>query len=109
MARLDKKINRLFTKKDPDMYTIANYYGTEQLSEDIFPVQFKLLQAEQQKDKKLIEKAKTSKATYKVKDFLGGGKKRQLICLKDKIVVPISLQGRMVEWYHERFCQPWVT
>ena len=91
------------------MYTIADYYGNEQLSEDIFPVQFKLLQAEQQKDRKLIEKAKTSKANYKVKDFHGGGKQRKLICLKDKIVVPTSLQGRIVEWYHERLCHPGLT
>ena len=91
------------------MYTIADYYGNEQLSEDIYPVQFKLLQTEQQKDKKLIEKAKTSKATYKVKVFLGGGKKHQLMCLKDTIFVPTSLQGRIVEWYHERLCHPGLT
>ena len=91
LARLDKKINRLLTKKAPGLYTRADYYGNEQLSEDIFPVQFKLLQTEQQKDKKLIEKAKTSKASYKVKDFHGGGKQRKLICLKEKMVVPTSL------------------
>eukprot|EP00957_Ditylum_brightwellii_P074652 5673940-Ditylum_brightwellii.AAC.1 len=58
-------MSRLLTKKAPDLYTIADYCGNEQLSEDIFPVQLKLLQTEQQKDKKLTEKAKTSKATYK--------------------------------------------
>ena len=109
MARLDKKINKLLTKKAPDLYTIAEYYGNEQLSEDMYHVQSKLLQIEQQKDKQLIEKAKASKAGYKVKDFLGGGKKCQLICLKDKIVVPTSLQGRIVEWYHERLCHPGLT
>eukprot|EP00957_Ditylum_brightwellii_P121189 9242485-Ditylum_brightwellii.AAC.1 len=64
-------MNRLLCKKAPDLYTIADHCGNEQLPEDIFPVQFKLLQIEQQKDKKLLEKAKTSKANYKVKDFLG--------------------------------------
>eukprot|EP00957_Ditylum_brightwellii_P086873 6612064-Ditylum_brightwellii.AAC.1 len=62
MTRLDKQINRLICKKAPDLYTTADYYGNEQLSEDIYPVQFKRLKTEQQKDKKLIEKAKTSKA-----------------------------------------------
>ena len=74
MAKLDGKTNRLLTKKAPDLYSIVDYYGNKQLSEDIFPVWFKLLQTEQQKDKKLLEKAKTSKAIYKVKAFLGGGK-----------------------------------
>eukprot|EP00957_Ditylum_brightwellii_P122387 9332902-Ditylum_brightwellii.AAC.2 len=72
LARLDKKMNRLLTKKAPNLYTIADHYGNEQLSDDIYPVQFKLLQTEQQKDKKLMEKAKTSNASYKVEDFLGG-------------------------------------
>eukprot|EP00957_Ditylum_brightwellii_P196810 14994357-Ditylum_brightwellii.AAC.1 len=44
-------MGRLLTKKAPDLYTIADYYGNQQLSKDIFPVQFKLLQTEQQKDK----------------------------------------------------------
>eukprot|EP00957_Ditylum_brightwellii_P070296 5340288-Ditylum_brightwellii.AAC.1 len=63
--------SRLFKKKAPDLYTIADYYGNEQLSEDIYPVQFKLLQIEQQKDKKLTKKVKISKASYKIKDLLG--------------------------------------
>eukprot|EP00957_Ditylum_brightwellii_P055502 4205938-Ditylum_brightwellii.AAC.1 len=70
LAKLDKKINKLLHKKAPGLYTIAEYYGNEQLQEDIYIVQFKLLQIEQQKGKKLIEKAKASKAEYKVKDFL---------------------------------------
>eukprot|EP00957_Ditylum_brightwellii_P013053 985634-Ditylum_brightwellii.AAC.1 len=67
-----QNINRMLKKKAPDLYTIADCYDNEQLSEDIYPVQFKLLQIEQWTDKKLIEKVKTSKAGYKVKDFLGG-------------------------------------
>eukprot|EP00957_Ditylum_brightwellii_P153952 11717889-Ditylum_brightwellii.AAC.1 len=68
-------MSRLPSKKAPDLYTIADYYGNEQLPEDTYPVQFKLLQTEQQKDKKLIKKSKTSKASHKVQDFHGGSKK----------------------------------
>eukprot|EP00957_Ditylum_brightwellii_P074371 5650313-Ditylum_brightwellii.AAC.1 len=64
LAKLDNKMNMLLHKKAPDLYTIAGYYGNEQLSEGIYVVQFKLLQTEQQKEKKLIEKAKTSKADF---------------------------------------------
>eukprot|EP00957_Ditylum_brightwellii_P159655 12152654-Ditylum_brightwellii.AAC.1 len=93
-------------KKVPDLYTIADYYGIEQLSEGIYHVQLKLLQAEQQKDKKLLKKAKPSNANYKVKNFLGCDQKYQLMCLNNKIVVLTSLQRRIVEWYHERLCHP---
>ena len=65
MARLDKKINKLLTKKAPDLYTIADYYGNEQLSEDIFPVQFKLLQAEQQKDMQKDRKTERKQNIHK--------------------------------------------
>eukprot|EP00957_Ditylum_brightwellii_P174139 13258521-Ditylum_brightwellii.AAC.1 len=36
-------MSRLLSKKAPDLYTIAEYYGNEQLPEDIYSVQFKLL------------------------------------------------------------------
>eukprot|EP00957_Ditylum_brightwellii_P087623 6670966-Ditylum_brightwellii.AAC.1 len=109
LAKLDTKVSRLMHKKDPNLYTIADYYGSEQLPEDIYSVQFKLLQTEQQKDEKLIEKAKTYKAEYNVKDFLGGGKKHQLICSKDKIVASTRLQDKIVEWYHKRLCHLGLT
>eukprot|EP00957_Ditylum_brightwellii_P203602 15335399-Ditylum_brightwellii.AAC.1 len=92
LADLKKQTNRQLKKKVPDLITLAEYYGTDALDDGVYPLQFKLLQAEQQKDKQFLEKARTSAANYQVKDFLGGGKKHQLICLNDKIVVPKSLQ-----------------
>eukprot|EP00957_Ditylum_brightwellii_P014355 1080375-Ditylum_brightwellii.AAC.1 len=50
-------MSRLLKKKVPGLYTIDDYYGNEQLSENIYPVQFKLLQTEQQKDNMITEKA----------------------------------------------------
>eukprot|EP00957_Ditylum_brightwellii_P047979 3643945-Ditylum_brightwellii.AAC.1 len=74
MSRLDTtatELNAAFKKKAPDLYIIAEYYGNEQLQEDIYPVQFKLLQTEHQKDKKLIEKANPPKLVMKSRTFLG--------------------------------------
>eukprot|EP00957_Ditylum_brightwellii_P052555 3985083-Ditylum_brightwellii.AAC.1 len=83
--------------------------GVDALDDEVYLLQFKLIQAEQQKDKQLLEKARTSSASYQVKDFLGGRNKYQLICLNDKIVVPKSLQSKKVNWCHVTLCHPGQT
>ena len=35
-----------------------------------------------------------------------GGTTRQLICVKDKIVVPKLLQKHVIDWYHTVLCHP---
>ena len=60
-----------------------------------YPLQFKLIQHEQQHDSVLLQKAKTD-SFYHLKTFCGGGKHKTLICCQDKIVEPTSLQQRMV-------------
>eukprot|EP00957_Ditylum_brightwellii_P081822 6224944-Ditylum_brightwellii.AAC.1 len=60
----------------PDSIASAEYYGVDTLDDEVCPLQFKLIQAEQQKDKQLLEKARASSANYQVKDFLGGKKKQ---------------------------------
>lgn len=76
---------------------------------DIYPVQFKLLQAEQQLDKQLLSTAKKDNKNYTIKAFCGGGKTRHLICYKGKICIPTSLQARVVDWYHTTLCHPGMT
>jgi len=44
-----------------------------------------------------------------LKSFHGGGKERELIVYKDKIVVPQTLQKRIVDWYHTFLCHPGIN
>eukprot|EP00957_Ditylum_brightwellii_P039323 2975044-Ditylum_brightwellii.AAC.1 len=89
---LKKQISMQLNKKVPDLITLSEYYEMDTLDDEMYSLQFKLIQVEQQKDKQLLEKARTSSVNYKVKDFLGGGKKHQLMCLNEKIAVLKSLQ-----------------
>ena len=50
-----------------------------------------------------------STASYHTKSFRGGGTNHTLICHKDKIVIPSSLQNRVVEWYHTYLLHPGVN
>ena len=77
----------------------------EELNDDAFALTYKTIAAEQQQDKLLIDKVKTD-SNYTVKTFHGGGKKRSLITHKDKIVLPVSLQQRTINWYHKILCHP---
>jgi len=72
------------------------------------PLTLKSLMREQQKDNKLIKRARDS-STLTLRSFHGGGKVRQLIVEHDKIVVPASLQRPIVEWYHTLLCHPGET
>jgi Integrase zinc binding domain len=47
-----------------------------------------------------------SSDVYSLNTFRCGGKQRDLILRKGKIVIPKSLQGSTVEWYHEYLCHP---
>eukprot|EP00957_Ditylum_brightwellii_P151493 11536748-Ditylum_brightwellii.AAC.1 len=75
LADLKKQTNRQLNKKVPDLITSAENCGVDTLDDEVYPLQFKLVQAEQQKDKQLLEKTRTSSANYKVKDLLVGRKK----------------------------------
>eukprot|EP00957_Ditylum_brightwellii_P193123 14704214-Ditylum_brightwellii.AAC.1 len=70
-ADLKKQTNRELNRKVPDLITLAEYSGVGTLYDEVYPLQFKIILAEQQKDKKLLEKARTSSVNYQVKDFLG--------------------------------------
>lgn len=94
---------------EPTDESIAECFALrhDDLSEHTIPVHYKLLQAEQQKDKALLSLARASPESFSVQSFHGGGVKRTLICHnKTKIVVPKTLRQRLIQWYHEMLCHP---
>ena len=94
----------------PTTAYLAECYGLDDLPDDSYLLNYKLLQKEQQKDEHLLQRAmKESTSAYTVEIFHGGGKTRKLICWNGKIVVPQSLQRHMVEWYHSTLCHPGAT
>ena len=76
----------------------------DDLKQSAFPLSFKILEREQNKDVALRDSAHL--AAYRVKTFHGGGKSRSLLCLNDKIVVPSTLRRPILTWYHDNLCHP---
>ncbi len=84
-------------------------YAMEEISKDDFPLSYRVLGQHQAKDKQMLKALQKETTSYHLKSFHGGGKHRDLICYKDKIVVPTSLQKRMIEWYHTFLCHPGIN
>ena len=102
----------------PHSRRLAEAFATQQvearhdrnLPSDAFPISFKEIQKEQQKDSNLKKKVQTHKL-YVLRNFHGGDKDRLLICYKDKkgkykICIPKSMQAKIVDWYHIMLCHP---
>jgi hypothetical protein len=64
------------------------------------------IQAAQQQDHSL--QSLTAPIPF-ITTFCGGGWSRLLIYHKNRIVLPSTIQIRIVEWYHEILCQPGMT
>ena len=75
------------------------------LPEKALPVQLKLIEREQQKDEIITNSL--SKLT--IKDYTVADQTVQLATADNKIVVPNTLQRRIVEWYHVHLCHPGET
>ena len=88
---------------------MAKAYGLDgDIPEEFYPLQYKQIQKQQQKDEELIQKLKEN-PKYSLKVFRGGGKERTLIVKDNKIVLPKTLQQRAVQWYHQQLCHPGMT
>ena len=82
-------------------------YSQEEEKELCCPLQYTLLQQHQRNDSELVQALTTGK--YKLQAFHRGADQLDLICHKGKIVVPVSLQGRIMEWYHLFLIHPGIN
>ena len=76
---------------------------------DIYPLRFKTLEVEQNKDKDLMAEIRKENHPYTLNTFRGGGRQVTLLCKNDKIVVPKSLQQRIARWYHVNLMHPGIA
>jgi hypothetical protein len=111
LSRLELDDSPTTPEEMHDIHYLADHFALDDddLPADAFPLQYKLIALHQRKDKQLLSKLHTTSTGYHIKSFCGGGKKRDLICRNDKIVIPSTLQRRVVEWYHSVLSHPGET
>ena len=73
-----------------------------------FPLSYKLLAQEQQRDNKLQSRLTNNKERhlYRKKKFRHSDKSYELVTRDDKIVIPKSLERKVTEWYHTHLLHP---
>jgi hypothetical protein len=95
----------LFSEKNAELFGIAD----EDFPVPSYPLEYRVIDRYQQRDRALLAKLKQNASGYAVKPFCGGGKQRLLICKHDKIVIPKPLRQRVISWYHETLCHPGIN
>ena len=106
LSRLPKK----GLKNSPEVpnQRIGEYYAQElDSSLGSFPLDYAELAKEQQKelkfkDKKLSKLLANEKSGYHKQVYEG----HDLVMYKDKLYIPKSIQGRLLQWYHHFLCHP---
>ena len=81
------------------------FITNKDLSEERYPLSPKLIAKEQRKDKTLQKAYDSNKAQFKLRQIEG----IDLITFDNKIVLPKSLQGRVIAWYHKYLVHPGQT
>jgi hypothetical protein len=71
------------------------------VNDALFPLDFALIHQEQQQDNRLLTLSKAS-PDYTTTFF----SRLPIIHYKNKIVIPSSLQERVIRWHHESLCHP---
>ena len=90
---------------------MADCYGLDKddLPSDAFLITYQLINRKQNHDKTLLATIKNGAKNYSFKEFHGGGRSSQLLCYKDRIVIPKGLQIRVMQWYHHTLCHPGIN
>ena len=72
---------------------IAECYGLnkDDLPSDTFPITYQLINCEQNNDKTLLATIKNGEKSYLLKEFHGGSRSSQLLCYKNRIIIPQGL------------------
>ena len=93
-----------------EIFNISECFGydDDDLPPSSYPIRYKDIAKAQRADPSLIKKLASHK-DYSEATFRGGDKDYKLICLIGKISLPMSLQQKTIDWYHDILCHPGET
>ena len=95
---------------DKEILNISELYGynDEDLPDSAYPIRYHDISIAQKTDAKLQQKLVSHK-DYTLDTFRGGYQNYRLIYRNSKICLPMELQKKTVDWYHEMICHPLET
>ena len=84
-------------------------YAQDELPPDAYPMSYQTIGQAQSVDEQILKTLQKKDSNYHLKSFHGGGKSRELICYKEKIVIPATLQIHIIDWYHNYLGHPGIN
>jgi transposase InsO family protein len=81
------------------------FAGSEDVAFEGFPMKPALIAREQAKDKKIQKNFQNNRREFQLRKVEGS----DLLSYQGKIVIPDSLQGRIIAWYHKYLAHPGMT
>ena len=78
--------------------TMLELYDTDDFTEGMFPLYFEIIYRNQQQYNLLLSKIKC--AEYQKGSFCRGQSAIEILAYRDKISIPLKLQGYLVNGYH---------
>ena len=103
-------LSRLEISDNQEILNISEIYGYDDkdLPDSAYPICYHDISKAQETDAKLQQKLVSHK-DYTLNTFRGDDKDHRLICRNNKICLPVALQKKTVDWYHEMICHPGET
>ena len=84
-------------------------YSTDTLTNADFPLDYAQISKAQLKDKKLLKVRDKKNSPYESHNFMFAGEQVPVICFKGKMVIPSTLQKRIIDWYHSYLGHPGIN
>ena len=104
LSRLEMTPKKYDELDDTTVKRELSYVVQRDIEDETFPMLPKLIRKHQFKDKKLVQLVQNDQ-NYTLKRVEG----TEIIHFKDKIYVPSTLRGRVMDWYHTYLVHPGMT
>ena len=103
-------LSRLEKSPNQGILNISELYGydDEDIPDSVYPIFYHDITKAQKTDAKLQQNLVTHK-DYTLDTFRKGEKYHCLIFQNNKICLPMALQKKTVDWYHDMLCHPGET
>jgi transposase InsO family protein len=84
-------------------------YAADTLTNADFPLDYSQISRAQLKEKKWLKMHDKKDSPYESLNFMFAGEQVPVLCFKEKMVIPPSLQKRIIDWYHSYLGHPGIN
>ena len=84
-------------------------YNTDTLDKADYPLDYSQISQAQLSDNHLLQMKRKENSPYESHMFMFAGQQIPILCYKGKMVIPSTLQKRIIDWYHSYLGHPGIN